>query len=126
MKPGVNTEDSAPIGAIPMALIFFVWPADEHPKKLAERPKLRDLDFFGAALMILGSVSLVVGLQQAGARIWTWGSPTTIAMLVIGGTSWLVLLCWEYLLFAQKRWSSVHPQFPFALLKHRVMAFTML
>ncbi|PVH79385.1 MFS general substrate transporter [Cadophora sp. DSE1049] len=117
---------NAPIGIPAMLLLFIVWPEEKYAVSVSNRPKLKNLDFLGAFLMISGSVSLIVGLQQAGSRIWTWHNPGTITLLTIGGASWVCMFIWQYILFSSKRMSKMHPQFPFALLKHRVMGFTLL
>ncbi|KAH8588579.1 major facilitator superfamily domain-containing protein [Bisporella sp. PMI_857] len=113
---------NAPIGVPPVLILLLVWPKDNHSKNVAERPKLQHIDFLGSLLLITGSAPLVIALQQAGSRVWTWDYAATIALLTLSGCSWIILFIWEYLIFSLPRFSWVHSQFPFSLIKHRVMA----
>lgn len=117
---------SAPIGIVPVLLLYFVWPKDNHSTNVAAKAKLQHLDFLGATLMISGSVLLVIALQQAGSRTWTWNSGTSIVLLTLSASSWAALFVWEWFVFSHPRFRKVHPQFPYALLQNRVMASTIL
>lgn len=117
---------SGPIGIIPTLLLFFVWPKDNHSTNVAARPKARHLDYLGALLMVLGSVPLIVALQQAGSRTWPWTSALTISLLTVAACSWLAFFVWQWIIFAYAPLRKVQPQLPFALLKNRVMLSTIL
>jgi hypothetical protein len=115
---------SGPIGVVPIVLLYFVWPKDNHSTNIAARAKLQDLDFVGSLLMICGSVPMVVALQQAGSRVWAWNSGPTIALLTVSVFSWIALFAWQYLIDVQPRLHQIRPSFPLALVKNRVMIST--
>lgn len=80
---------------------------------------LKELDFFGAILVIAASVLLVFSFQQAGLNSNSWSHGIFIAPLVVGTLLWIVLFGWE-LLVAKKWEASIATMFPLRLLKRRV------
>jgi len=60
---------NVPIGILGMILVWRILPADKHPS--AER-----FDFFGAALYVVGIISLVMGITRGGS--FGWMNPRTL------------------------------------------------
>ncbi|KAH7357280.1 MFS multidrug transporter-like protein [Rhexocercosporidium sp. MPI-PUGE-AT-0058] len=109
---------NAPIGIIPLLVFIIAWPKPDKIPPVRLRP-LKDLDFFGAILVIAASVLLVFSFQQAGLNSNSWSHALFIAPLVIGILLWVVLFGWEVLV--AKKWeASIATMFPLRLLKRRV------
>lgn len=117
---------SGPIGIVPTILLAIVWPKDNHSTNVAARPKARHLDYFGALLLVSGSVPLIVALQQAGSRTWSWNSTETTSLLTISIGSWIAFFVWEWIIFVHQPLRKIQAQLPFALVKNRVMISTIL
>ncbi|KAH6721698.1 MFS multidrug transporter-like protein [Leptodontidium sp. MPI-SDFR-AT-0119] len=109
---------NAPIGIIPLLVFIIAWPSPDMLPPVRLRP-LKELDFFGAILVIAASVLLVFSFQQAGLNSNSWSHGIFIAPLVVGTLLWIVLFGWE-LLVAKKWEASIATMFPLRLLKRRV------
>ncbi|KAI0909421.1 putative multidrug resistance protein fnx1 [Ustulina deusta] len=57
-------------------------------------PSLARLDLGGVILLLIATVSLVAGFEEAGSR-FPWRSPYVITLLVISGLCWIALIIWE-------------------------------
>ncbi|KAG4435971.1 hypothetical protein IFR05_008552 [Cadophora sp. M221] len=109
---------NAPIGIIPLLVFIIAWPTPDMLPPVRLRP-LKELDFFGAILVIAASVLLVFSFQQAGLNSNSWSHGIFIAPLVVGTLLWIVLFGWEVLV--AKKWeASIATMFPLRLLKRRV------
>ncbi|KAL2072915.1 hypothetical protein VTL71DRAFT_10239 [Oculimacula yallundae] len=109
---------NAPIGIIPLVLFVIAWPSVDMLPPIRLRP-LKELDFFGAFLVIAASVLLVFSFQQAGLNPKSWSRGIFIGPLVVGILLWIVLFGWEVLV-ARKWEASIATMFPLRLLKRRV------
>merc|ERR1712093_353317 len=87
---------NAPIGIIPLLVFIIAWPSPDMLPPIRLRP-LKELDFFGAILVIAASVLLVFSFQQAGINSNSWSKAIFIAPLIIGILLWFVLFGWEIL-----------------------------
>ncbi|CZT12847.1 related to multidrug transporter [Rhynchosporium agropyri] len=109
---------NAPIGIIPLVVFMIAWPSSDRMTTVHLRP-LKELDFFGAIIVIAASVLLVFSFQQAGLNANSWSQAIFIAPFIIGILLWIVLFGWESLV--AKKWEgSIATMFPLRLLKRRV------
>jgi hypothetical protein len=101
-------------------LCFVIgWPNKTANYDVARR-HFSEFDFPGALLNLAGSVLVVLGLQEAGAGAYAWGSSVVVGTLVVGCVCWLLLFVWEYYV-AKKHLNSIAAMFPLSLLSHRPM-----
>jgi EmrB/QacA subfamily drug resistance transporter len=63
-----------PVGLIALGVLIFLMPSLHRS---AQNPKI---DFIGAALLVVGTVPLLLGLTWAGSQ-YAWNSPQTIGLL---------------------------------------------
>jgi MFS family permease len=80
---------------------------------------MKELDIFGAVLIIAASVLVVFSFQEAGLKTGSWSSAIFIVPLVIGSFCWIALYGWE-LLVAAKWEDKIATMFPLRLIKRRV------
>ncbi|KAK6218600.1 hypothetical protein QIS74_06480 [Colletotrichum tabaci] len=74
-----------PLGGVAAVVIFWILklPARDTTK-LDTKTKLKQLDFYGTALIIPATVSLILALQWGGS-IYTWNDKRIIVLLVMAG-----------------------------------------
>jgi hypothetical protein len=101
-----------------MAVFIIAWPKSDMIPPVRLRP-WKELDYFGAFLVIAASVLVVFSFQEAGIKNDSWSTATFIAPLVAGIICWIVLFGWEVLV-SQKWEASIATMFPLRLLKRRV------
>ncbi|KAG9236590.1 major facilitator superfamily domain-containing protein [Amylocarpus encephaloides] len=89
---------NAPVTAVIIPLFIFAWPKNLKEKSRKRTLLFKELDFFGALLLLAASTLLVFALQQAGSHRYEWGSGTIIASLVMSGLSWVGFVVWVWLL----------------------------
>lgn len=109
---------SLPFGALAIAGIYTLWPED-HRGGYDTRTAISKVDFIGNTLLVVGSIPLVLALEQGGTVAWGWSSPVTVWCLAISGLSWLFLSIWETYLF-HERGVRIEPIFPLRLAVGRV------
>lgn len=68
--------------------------SEQAPTKLTTKEKAAKLDLLGAALLLVATLSLSAGFQQAGVQ-FPWKSAYVITLLTISGFLWIGLLLWE-------------------------------
>ncbi|KAM7209657.1 putative multidrug resistance protein [Naviculisporaceae sp. PSN 640] len=107
-----------PFGALAITGIYTLWP-EERRGGYDARTAVSKVDFIGNTLLVLGSILLVLALEQGGTTAWKWASPITVWSLVISGISWLLLSIWETYVF-YGRGVRVEPIFPLHLAMGRV------
>jgi EmrB/QacA subfamily drug resistance transporter len=98
---------------LPIGLAAFVI-TGRALKALPRNERPHDLDFLGAALMVTGTVSLLLALNWGGTR-YPWASPHIVA-LVAGALALLALFVWRINVAPE-------PFLPLALLRNRVVAY---
>ncbi|KAK4206747.1 major facilitator superfamily domain-containing protein [Rhypophila decipiens] len=108
-----------PFGILAIIGIYTLWPEERHGKFDA-RTAFRKIDFIGNTLLILGSILLVLALEQGGTSVWKWASSVTIWSLVISGIAWVLLCVWETYLFFGRGDLKIEPIFPLNLAVGRV------
>jgi len=83
------------------------------------RKETRDkLDFAGAALLLLATLSLVAGFEEADAR-FPWKSAYVITLLTISGFLWIAFSLWER--HVSKNGRTIEPVFPWRFVRNRAM-----
>ncbi|KAF2465948.1 MFS multidrug transporter-like protein [Lindgomyces ingoldianus] len=116
-----------PAGVPALALIAFCLPngfpyhsqralrgeenAESKPKHVIQR-----IDFPGAILLLLGTLSLTTALQETG-RTYAWKSAFTISLLTISGVLWILFLIWERKVTMDS--GTMQPVFPWRFMKNR-------
>jgi Na+/melibiose symporter-like transporter len=76
------------------------------------------VDFLGAMLLLLATLSLTAGFEEAGAR-FPWKSAYVICLLTVSGLLWVVLMVWErYVTNSSK---TREPVLPWRFMRNRVM-----
>lgn len=115
---------SVPCGALALMGIYSLWP-DDRRQQDEGWTGIRKIDFTGNLFLIVASILLVFGVQEAGSYVWKWSSPVIIWSLVIAGLSWVLLGFWEtYLFYA--RGHHIQPIFPVRLATGRVYLSTIM
>jgi hypothetical protein len=99
------TRRSIPIALPAFAIAWFAMPNDfpyqglpDHhpaakPSTLAKSTMSR-IDFPGTILILLATLGLTAGFEEAGRR-FPWRSGYVISLLTVSGFLWIVLLLWE-------------------------------
>lgn len=100
-------------------LFFFFWPND---LQTLERVQFKHLDYVGIILIMLGTVLPVYIVNQAAIREYAWNSAATIAVLILSGLTWIILLLWQWQLSSNSRFHLIRPQLPLRLITDPVMA----
>ncbi|KAI0112741.1 MFS general substrate transporter [Hypoxylon sp. NC0597] len=74
-----------PFGGVAMAVVlFFLKIPDQGTTKTAIKNRLAQLDFYGTALILPGSICLLLALQWGGSA-YDWNNGRIIAILVLAG-----------------------------------------
>ncbi|MCY3887678.1 MAG: MDR family MFS transporter [Chloroflexi bacterium] len=95
-----------PVGAVALAVVFFLMPK-------FSRGGEGGIDYKGAALLIAGSVPLLLAVSWAG-NLYDWSDPPVIALL-LGSAAAFTLFVW-----VERR--APHPLLPLPLFRNRVFA----
>jgi EmrB/QacA subfamily drug resistance transporter len=77
-----------PIGLIALLVLIFLMPTLYSPSKKAS------IDYLGAALLIAGTVPLLLGFTWAGTQ-YDWNSPQIIGLFSGAGVALLAFFLWE-------------------------------
>lgn len=104
-----------PCSVVGMALILIAWPRITSHGKIP----LKQLDFIGATLFLVFSVFIVFVVQEGGAGIFAWSSPTIVAMIVVAVVALLVFTVWIWYFSTHSKVFS--PIFPIHFLTDRIM-----
>ncbi|KAK3953998.1 hypothetical protein QBC32DRAFT_233344 [Pseudoneurospora amorphoporcata] len=115
---------NVPCGALALIGIYSLWP-DDRRQQYEGWTGIRKIDFLGNFLLIVASILLVFGVQEAGSYVWKWSSPVIIWSLVIAGLSWILLGVWETYLFYGRN-HHIQPIFPVRLATGRVYLSTII
>lgn len=122
---------NVPVGVVGLALAIAGIPAgfphhreQAHPTKMSQRPRAMDrLDIPGCVLLLLATMSIVAGFQEAGSR-FSWGSAYFITLLVVSVLLWLALVVWERRVTLAD--ATREPVLPWRFLTSRVIVGTLL
>ncbi|CAG8976533.1 hypothetical protein HYALB_00011010 [Hymenoscyphus albidus] len=87
-------------------------------KKLIGKENRSRLDIIGAVLLLLATLSLTAGFEEAESR-FPWKSAYVITLLTMSGCLWIALLAWERRVTAQSK--TVEPILPWRFMKNRVV-----
>jgi Na+/melibiose symporter-like transporter len=96
---------------------------DRTKKNAFGKETFQRVDLVGATLLLLATLSLTAGFEEAGSQFY-WGSAYVIALLIVSGVLWICLLLWERRLTLQD--TTVEPVFPWRFVKNRQMLSLML
>ncbi|KAK2075391.1 hypothetical protein P8C59_009520 [Phyllachora maydis] len=109
---------NVPAGALAIIGITLLWPQERRGGLKAATAICR-IDFIGNILLVLASILLVFGIQEAGSRTWEWRSPVIIATLTSSAVCWVLLTLWEVFLNGRAN-RNIEPVFPARLFQSRV------
>lgn len=123
-----------PIGAFAFVLAIVGipngFPYQNQPSR--QPPKFRDviskttldrLDIPGAVLLVLATLSLTAGFEEAGSQ-FPWKSAYVISLLTISGVLWILLIAWER--YVTLNSSIREPVLPWTFLTNRIMVGVLL
>jgi len=77
-----------PLGILALLVLIFLMPTLRQPSGKAH------IDFIGAALLVVGTVPLLLGFSWAGSQ-YAWGSPQVIGMLITAAVGWIAFILYE-------------------------------
>ena len=117
-----------PVGAVGFGLVVSLLPNNFPFHGMPERllkgaPKFKRIDFGGVALLLIATVLLTSGLQEAGID-FAWDSAFTISVLVLSGISWIAFVVWSY--YITRNPGAVEPVFPWRFFQSRICMATLL
>jgi hypothetical protein len=108
---------------MPQNFPYHGQPNDRTKRNTFGKETFQRVDWVGATLLLLATLSLTAGFEEAGSQ-FRWGSAYVIALLVVSGVLWICLLFWERRLTLQE--TTVEPVFPWRFVKNREMLSLML
>jgi MFS family permease len=114
---------NVPICGIAFVAFVAAWPQADLGQQ--GRRGWRSIDVVGAGLLLVATVLLIVGLQEAGARVITWQSPTSICSFSLAGCAITAFVLWESAVERRSDWS-VTAVFPLRLVCTRVTGAAMM
>ena len=119
----VNVPAAAPAIAIVAFVVPRGFPYHNNPKSfktLVSRVNLKRVDFLGSTMLLLATLSLVAGVEEAGLSR-SWDSAFVISMLVVSGILWIAFLLWErHITKSDSLPGAVEPVFPWRFVQNRV------
>lgn len=89
------------------------------------RKAVGSIDFLGCILLLAASILLVFALQEGGAYIYAWDSPTVITALTVAGVAFLAFVGWQQWLISHPNWP-VKVIFPIKIAGQRVLGSALL
>ena len=114
---------NVPCGALVVLVILLSWPNSVDKRSLSlHKVSLTQIDYVGTILLMAATVLLIVALQEAGTRTFSWNSSVIIGLLAASGVSVLGLAGWIGFLEKKGQESPVTPTFPSRFLRQRVMS----
>lgn len=116
---------NVPAGVCAIIAIMLAWPRSSR-SLLITKTSLRHIDYFGALLLLSGSLLLVFALEQAGSMTYAWSSPLIVTTLTVSALCWVGFALWIWFLTTKHSTSSIKPILSTRLFTSRVMAFTLL
>jgi hypothetical protein len=93
-------------------------PQQRTLKALVARETTQKVDILGAILLLLATLSMTAGFEEAGAQ-FPWRSTYVIALLTISGLLWIILLVWERHITMHSK--TVEPVLPWRFMENRAM-----
>ncbi|KAF2649123.1 MFS general substrate transporter [Lophiostoma macrostomum CBS 122681] len=119
-----------------LAITLFALPTGfpHHDRLSTSRPSLSTflarskaaksrIDILGTTLLLLATVSLAAGFEEAGKR-FSWRSAYVISLLTISGILWIALLIWEW--YTSQKDTTIEPVLPWRFFKNRAMVSLLL
>ncbi|KAK0645606.1 major facilitator superfamily domain-containing protein [Cercophora newfieldiana] len=108
---------NGPVGGVSAVVFFCVWPDAKYLPPFHAR-KWKEVDFFGAFLLIAAATLIVFPFQNSGVEGGNWSSPKFIAPLVFGILALAAVFLWQW--YAERRWEGkLAATLPIVLLRNR-------
>lgn len=115
-----------PIAVPIMIVLYFIWPQDAQRGFHLVRISLGQVDWLGAALLLLFTTLFTFSIQQAGSRVYDWDSAIIIALLVVGCLGFVALIAWSWTVSRLTRLNRVAGILPWRILTNRVLGAAIL
>jgi hypothetical protein len=120
---------SVPAAAPALALAIFAIPSNfpyhgqtDRPRRnfktLITKQTRKKLDFLGATLLLLASLSLTAAFEEAGSQ-FPWKSAYVITLLIVSGFLWIGLVVWER--HVTRKSTPMEPVLPWRFMTDRAM-----
>jgi hypothetical protein len=113
-----------PIGGMAMIILFFSFPSAKEMPRIGKPLRLKQLDYLGAILNAIASVSFVLCLQEVGTKEFSWKSGLSISLLTLSGVAVVLFCAWQWYISSGNISQWILPQLPFRIMKHRAMGIT--
>lgn len=106
-----------------MLVLYFIWPADTEQTRGTNliHVELSQVDFVGAAPLLLFTTALTFGCQEGGSRAYSWSSPVIVALLAISGILFVALLAWAFALDRLTYFKDTAEILPWRILTDRIL-----
>ncbi|SMR57004.1 unnamed protein product [Zymoseptoria tritici ST99CH_1E4] len=112
-----------PVAVPTMLVLYFIWPADTEQTRGTNliHVELSQVDFVGAAPLLLFTTALTFGCQEGGSRAYSWSSPVIVALLAISGILFVALLAWAFALDRLTYFKDTAEILPWRILTDRIL-----
>lgn len=119
----LNVPAAAPVVAIIFWCVPRGFPYHNKPKafkQLLSKVTIKKVDFVGGALLLLATLSLTAAVEEAGLS-HGWRSAFVVALLVVSGVLWILILFWERHITQKSNASGfIEPVFPWRFAESRI------
>ncbi|KAK5173542.1 uncharacterized protein LTR77_002223 [Saxophila tyrrhenica] len=112
-----------PVGGLALVALLVAWPREKT--EAFSKASFRRIDVLGCMLLLAASVLLIFALEEGGAFVYAWSSPTIITCLVVSGLGFVAFFAWQQCLAAHPQWT-VQLVFPMSVLRQRVVGAAIL
>jgi len=104
-----------------MVILYFVWPKDPPRGAHLAQISLAQVDWLGAALLLLFTTVFTLSIQQAGSRIYAWNSQTIVALLVVAGLALVALIAWQWIVSRMAKLRNIAEILPWRIISDRIL-----
>jgi hypothetical protein len=112
-----------PIAIPTMLVLYFVWPVDTEQTRGSHlvHVKLSQVDFVGAALLLLFTTAFTFGIQEGGSKVYEWSSPVIISLMTVAGVALVALIAWSFALDRLNCLKTTAEILPWRIITNRVL-----
>ncbi|KLU85967.1 hypothetical protein MAPG_04986 [Magnaporthiopsis poae ATCC 64411] len=116
---------NGPIGIVSLAVFYLSWPKEHHLPSIEKR-SWKDVDYVGSVLLVVAAVLVTFAFQSVSRNPHGWQDAGFIAPVAVGGTCWVLLFAWEWLLESRDGGDRIMAAFPLLLVRNHVYSATLL
>lgn len=113
---------SIPFGVLSGGLLLFTVPRDfpyQENNKPRQRPRLENVDFLGALLMLSAVALIISGFEQA-ASLLSWRTAKALGPLCASAVAWIAFFTSQYW-HDHRLQNPIQPVFPWRFCQNRVI-----